>query len=212
MNSNHKSISSRTKNPVLGLILGAREMRLIPYFSALLLTQSPLLSLSVLLNCWSYGKITYTSLFFKLLLLTWNLILYQEGIWYTWPSATYRKWGDPWWHVLLKLKFTCLWLRTLNTWLVLTCLLYPNCMFHGRCKQSVSGLIPKPRNILWAWANSRWNKAKKNCAVVGWVEIQTPFENLRFFVLQAEDDFNHLAFHHQYRANISDVIRSVFWS
>lgn len=92
MNSNHKSISSRTKKPVLGLILGARQMRLIPYFSA--------------------GT--------------------------QWPSATYRKWGDPRWHVLLKLKFTCLWLRTLNTWLALACLLYPKCIFHGRCKQSVS--------------------------------------------------------------------------
>lgn len=173
MNSNHKSISSRTKKPVLGLILGARQMRLISYFSTLLLTQSPLHSRGVLLNRWSYGKITFTSCFFFKSIIIINLKhyfvaeLYQEGIWYTMTFSHLQE--------MRRSTVTCLTEAKVHLSLTQDVKHMISTDLFAVSKLHVPWQVQTVRIILWAWAYSRWNKAKKNCAVVGWVEIPDSF-------------------------------------
>lgn len=74
-----------------------------------------------------------------------------------------------------------------------------------------NSLIHKRCNMLWEWACLRWIQAKTNYAVLSQVKnSRLLFENLRFRVVQAADDWNHLAFHQRYRANVCEVIRNVF--
>lgn len=53
-------------------------------------------------------QIVLQVVFFIILFLV-ELHYYAYSAFLQWPSATYRKWGDPWWLGLQKLKFTCLW-------------------------------------------------------------------------------------------------------